>query len=92
MTRKELELRAAQAIGRWNDKSLPAMPGRPSFQVITKNPLENVVISYTLLRRNRHGYIYLFDAQEVLNSCEAIDRVNANRAKLEAAWEQSPAW
>jgi hypothetical protein len=73
MTREELEFRATRAIGRWNDPSLPPMAGRPSFQAIAKEPLENVVISYQLLKYNRQGYVYLFDAQEVLDSFDAID-------------------
>jgi hypothetical protein len=74
MTREELEFRATQAIGRWEDRSLPPMTGRPSFQAIAKEPLKNVVVSYTLLKYNRHGYIYLFDAQEVLDSFIEVDR------------------
>jgi hypothetical protein len=73
MTREELEFRATQAIGRWNDPSLPPMTGSPSFQVITKEPLERFPISCQLLRYSRHGYVYLFDAQEVLDSFDAID-------------------
>jgi hypothetical protein len=84
--REELKDRANLAIKRWNDESMPALPGRPSFQVITKEPLENILISYQLLNRNRHGYIYLFDAQEVLDSFVEVDR-----AELEAAWTQSSA-
>jgi hypothetical protein len=84
--REELEDRANQAIERWNDESLPPMPGNPSFQVVAKEPLENILISYQLLNRNRHGYIYLFDAQEVLDSFVEVDR-----AELEKAWAQSSA-
>jgi hypothetical protein len=79
MTREELELKATQAIGRWNDQSLPPMPGKPSFQVIAKEPLENIAVFCKLLKYNRHGYIYLFDAQKVLDSFDVIDR-------LEKAW------
>jgi hypothetical protein len=86
MTREELEFRANQAISRWEDRSLPPMTGRPSFQAIAKEPLENVLISYELLNCNRHGYIYLFDAREVLDSFVEVDR-----AELEAAWTQSSA-
>jgi hypothetical protein len=79
MTRQELELKATQAIGRWNDPSLPRPAGKPIFQTATKERLENIAVSCQLLKYNRHGYIYLFDAQEVLASFDAIDR-------LEKAW------
>jgi hypothetical protein len=79
MTREELEFEATQKIGRWNDRSLPPMAGRPSFQVITKEPLEKTAVPCQLLKYNRHGYIYLFDAQDVLDYFDAIDR-------LEKAW------
>ena len=84
--KEELEDRATQAIERWNNEFLPALAGNPSFQVVAKEPLTNVVISYQLLRCNRHGYIYLFDAQEVLDSFVEVDRT-----MLEAAWAQSAA-
>jgi hypothetical protein len=79
MTREELEFFAAQAIGRWNDPSLPLMPGKPIFQTATKEPLKNIAVSCKLLKYNRHGYIYVFDAQGVLDYFDAIDR-------LEKAW------
>jgi hypothetical protein len=79
MTRAELEFSATQAIGRWNDTSLPPPAGKPIFQAATKEPLKNIAVSCQLLKYNGHGYIYVFDAQEVLDSFNAID-------KLEKAW------
>jgi hypothetical protein len=79
MTRAELEFSATQAIGRWNDPSLPPPAGKPIFQTATKEPLENIAVACQLLKYNGHGYIYLFDAQEVLDSFNAID-------KLEKLW------
>jgi hypothetical protein len=87
MTREELELKATQAIGRWNDPSLPLMPGKPIFQAATKEPLKNIAVACQLLEYNGHGYIYLFDAQEVLDSFNAITFGTAGlNDKLEKAW------
>jgi hypothetical protein len=82
--REELEDRANLAIERWNDKSMPALLGNPSFQTATKESMENIAVSCQLLKYNGHGYIYVFDAQGVLEYFDAID-------KLEKAWVLSHA-
>ena len=76
MTREELEFAAHQAICRWADTTKPLLPGRPSFRIVAVQPLENILISHKFLGCARAGFVYLFDAQEVLDTFDEVDRAS----------------
>jgi hypothetical protein len=62
MTRAELEFSATQAIGRWNDPSLPPPAGKPIFQAATKEPLKNIAVSCQLLKLDVQVFKLQLDA------------------------------